>query len=195
MEAGSVSPRFNAMAVRLQLSVTQSRSGDPLRDPSRITVILADHHHACRRNLRLLLEGEADVEVIAEAPDIPALLMHVSVRAPEVLVLNPSAQGGSDIATIGRLRADLPDTQIVVLTMEESSAFADRALAAGAIGLVLKHKADEELPTAVRRAARGQSYVSPRGAAGLRVAPVWALSATGGEPGAHHRAPIPGFQG
>jgi two-component system response regulator NreC len=74
---------------------------------------------------------------------------------------------GSSIETISRLRERVPETEIVVLTMEESPLFARRALDAGAIGFVLKHHADSELPLAVRAAGRGCQYVSPRVAAGL----------------------------
>jgi two-component system response regulator NreC len=69
---------------------------------------------------------------------------------------------GSGIATIRRLRAQVPDTEIVVLTMEESPAFAQQALDAGAVGFVVKDHADHELPLAVRQALRGDEYVSPR---------------------------------
>jgi two-component system response regulator NreC len=72
---------------------------------------------------------------------------------------------------IRRLREQVPDTEIVVLTMERNPVFAQRALDAGAIGFVLKHKSDAELPQAVRLAARGQEYVSPyvrNGLEGLR---------------------------
>jgi DNA-binding NarL/FixJ family response regulator len=162
METGAANRRFEAMAVHLPVTAACSGSEDPVREPSPIRVILADEHRACRRNLRLLLDCEAGVEVIAEAPDISAVLAHASARPPHVLAFDPSIQNGSRTGTIRRLRLELPETGIVVLTMDESTVFADRALAAGAIGFVLKHKADEELPAAVRTAARGEAYVSPR---------------------------------
>jgi two-component system response regulator NreC len=74
---------------------------------------------------------------------------------------------GSSIQAIRQLREHAADTEIVVITMEESPLFAKQALDAGAIGFVLKDKADNELLTAVRRAAQGEEYVSPRVAAGL----------------------------
>ena len=75
--------------------------------------------------------------------------------------------GDSSLETIGKLREQAPDTQIVVLTMDENPVFAQRALACGAVGFVLKDVADGELPQAVRAAARGEEYVSPRVAARL----------------------------
>ena len=74
-----------------------------------------------------------------------------------MLVLDLRMPNGSSIETIRRLREQVPGTEIVVLTMEESAAFAQQALDAGAVGFVLKDRADEELPEAVRRAAAGRN--------------------------------------
>jgi two-component system, NarL family, response regulator NreC len=137
------------------------RAGTP------ITVILADDHAAVRRNLRLLLDREDGMEVVAEAGDISAVMRHVPRHLPHVLVLDLRLPNGSSIATIRRLREQVPDTEIVVLTMEESPAFAHQALEAGAVAFVIKDQADTELPVAIRRAARGEEYVSPRVAPAL----------------------------
>lgn len=120
-----------------------------------------------RRNLRLLLDREHGMQVIAEATDIPSLLRHLPIHLPHVLVLDLRLPHGSSITTVRRLREEFPETEIVVLTMEESPVFAHRALEAGAAGFVLKDRADQELPEAIRLAARGEEYVSPRVAAGL----------------------------
>ncbi len=132
-----------------------------------IRVVLADDHALMRRSLRLLLDSEDDLEVIAEAADVPAVARHLSNHQPQVLVLDLSMPDGSGIQAIGRLRERAPETQIVVLTTEESPVFAQRALAAGAVGFVIKDKADEELPAAVRAAAVGEEYVSAKVAARL----------------------------
>jgi two-component system, NarL family, response regulator NreC len=132
-----------------------------------IRVVLADDHALMRRSLRLLLENEQDLEVIAEAGDLQTVTRHVREHRPHVLVLDLGMPNGSSVQAIRRLRAEVPGTEIVVLTMEESPVFAQQALDAGAIGFVLKDMADEDLPPAIRRAARGQHYVSPRVAATL----------------------------
>ena len=120
-----------------------------------------------RRSLRLVLDGEEGVQVIAEAEDMAAAVRHVHDHKPHVLVLDLRMPGGSSVETIGQLRERAPDTQVVVLTMDDNPVFAQRALAAGALGFVLKDRADSELAQAVRAAARGEEYVSPQAAARL----------------------------
>lgn len=132
-----------------------------------IRVVLADDHRLVRRTLRLLLDGEQGVEVVGEASDLSDVVRHVRGRLAHVLVFDLQMPGGSSIEAIRRLRRAVPETEIVVLTMEQSPAFAQRALDAGAVGFVLKDRADTELTEALRCAVRGEEYVSPRVAAGL----------------------------
>jgi two-component system, NarL family, response regulator NreC len=115
-----------------------------------------------RSSLRQLLDHEQDVEVIAEASDLEIVLRHVRDQRPHVLVLDLSLSGGSGSEAIGELRDRAPATEIVVLTMEDNPVFAQRAFVAGALGFVLKDLADIELPQAIRAAARGEEYISPR---------------------------------
>lgn len=129
--------------------------------PSTIRVVLADDHTMVRRTLRLLLDGEADIEVIAEALDLSTAATQVRRHLPDVLVLDLRLPEGSSVETIRRLREEAPETQIVVLTMEESPLFAQRALDAGAVGYVLTERADAELLAAIRRATTRDEYVSP----------------------------------
>jgi two-component system response regulator NreC len=135
------------------------------------TVGFADDHRLARRGLRLALERERDLEVVAEADDLPAARRQVREHQPDVLVLDLRLSNGSSIALIGRLGEETPGTEIVVLTTEDSPAFARRALDAGAIGYVLTDTPDGQLALAIRRAARRLQYVSPRVAAGLDALP------------------------
>jgi two-component system response regulator NreC len=132
-----------------------------------IRVLLADDHELMRHRLRLLLDDEDGMEVIAEANDLAAVTRHVQTDEPNVLVLDLSMPDGSSIEAIGRLREQAPDTQIIVMTMDENPVFAQRAFAAGAVGFVAKDLADGELPQAMRAAARGEEFVSPRTATRL----------------------------
>lgn len=158
---------FGLVASQLQLAGSPVQARVATRSQPPIKVVLADDHAAVRRSLRLLLDGEDGVEVIAEAADLSTVIRHVHGHLPHVLVLDLEMPNGFSIETISRLREQVPDTEIVVMTMETSAVFAQQAIDAGAVGFVLKDKADGELPTAVRAAARGDEYISPQVAAGL----------------------------
>jgi two-component system, NarL family, response regulator NreC len=127
-----------------------------------IRLVLADDHAVVRSGLRMLMDSEAGIEVVAEAGDVPSARRYVRGHRPDVLVLDLNMPGESSLDAIPTLRAESPDTQIVVLTMQEEPAFARRALGAGALGYVLKEAADEELVQAVRAAAAGDTYLTPR---------------------------------
>jgi two-component system, NarL family, response regulator NreC len=127
-----------------------------------IRVVLADDHLMMRRSLRKLLEGERDVEVVAEADDHTSVARQVEEHRPHVLVLDLRMDGASSAETVRELSEKIPNTRIVVLSMEDSPVFARSALTAGAVGFVAKDRADEELPQAIRAAARSEHYLSPR---------------------------------
>jgi two-component system response regulator NreC len=137
-------------------------------DAKPIGIVLADDHAVVRSGLRLLLDSEPDFEVLAEAADVAAARRYVRGHHPRVLVLDLNMPGGSSLQAIPEIRAESPDTQIVVLTMQGEPAFAREALGAGALGYVLKEAADEELVEAVHRAAVGEGYLNPR--LGARIA-------------------------
>jgi two-component system, NarL family, response regulator NreC len=155
------------MAGHLQLAraADHTEYTAPLASP--IRVVLADDHTMMRRSLRLLLDGERDFEVVAEAGDHLSTTRQVDAHQPHVLVLDLRMGGASSIDAIRVLGERAPETRIVVLSMEESPVFAQGALTAGAVGFVAKDLADEELPFAVRAAARGDEFVSPRVASRL----------------------------
>jgi two-component system response regulator NreC len=150
------------MLPRLHLASRPAGTATVVSSSLPIRVVLADDHALMRRSLRLLLDGEEDVEVIAEASDLDSAVRHVQEDRPQVLVLDLSMPDGSSIEAIGQLHERVPGTQIVALTMEDNPVFAQRALAAGALGFVVKELADDELSQAIRAAARGEEYISPR---------------------------------
>jgi two-component system response regulator NreC len=133
-----------------------------------IRVVIADDHAVVRRGLRQVLEAEGGFEVVAEAEDIDGARRYVCGHHPNVLVLDLNLPGGLSLKDIPAMRAENPDTQIVVLTMQNEPAYARQAFGAGALGYVLKEAAEAELVEAIRRAAVGDSYLNPR--LGARVA-------------------------
>jgi two-component system response regulator NreC len=129
--------------------------------------VIADDHSVVRRGLRQVLEAEG-LEVVAEAGDIDGARRYARGHHPDVLVLDLNMPEGSSLDAVPDIRAECPDTQIVVLTMQNEPAYARQALGAGVLGYVLKDAADAELVEAVRRAAVGDTYLNPR--LGARVA-------------------------
>jgi len=134
---------------------------------STIRVVLADDHELIRRSMRSVLDGEQGIDVVGEADGVDSTVRSVRVHRPHVLVCDLRMPSLSNVATIRLIRDRVARTRIVLATMELNPAFAQLALAAGATGFVSKDLADSELAPAVRAAARGQRYVSPRVARNL----------------------------
>ncbi len=114
-----------------------------------------------RQGLRLLIDGESGLQLVAEAETVPDAERLTYAHRPNVLVLDLNMPGGSSLDAIPRLLAQAPATAIVVLTMQDDPAFARQALRAGALGYVLKEAADDELLTAIHLAAAGGTYLNP----------------------------------
>jgi two-component system response regulator NreC len=136
-------------------------SGNGVSAPPIIRVVVADDHASMRHGLRQVLDGEDGVEVVAEAVDLASAIDAVRSEAPHVLVLGLYLPAGSRRETIAKLGGRSGQTQVVIVGMHQQLAFAQQALASGALGFVLKDRADSELAAAVRAAASGQRYLSP----------------------------------
>ena len=136
-----------------------------------VTVVIADDHAVVRKGLRLLVDAEPDLRVVAEAGTVPDAMRMARAHRPSVLVLDLNMPGGSSLEAIPTLRTEAPMTAIVVLTMQNDPSFARQALQSGALGFVLKEAADDELLEAVRAAAQGETYLNPRLGAALAAAP------------------------
>lgn len=136
-----------------------------MSDAAIISVVLADDHQVVRTGLRLLLDREPGIEVIAEAGTVPEAAEVTSAERPDVLVLDLNMPGGrtsTSLELLPGLAASAPDTAVVVLTMQDDPGMAREALAAGVRGYVLKEAADSELVTAIRSAAAGGVHLNPR---------------------------------
>ena len=130
-----------------------------------ISIVLADDHQVVRTGLRLLLQAQEGMHVVGEAGDVAGALRLVGTARPDVLVLDLSMPGPPSLTAIARVK---DACAVVILTMQSDPAFAREALRAGARGYVLKEAAGAELVTAIRTAAAGETYLSPR--LGARIA-------------------------
>jgi two-component system, NarL family, response regulator NreC len=136
-----------------------------------VTVVLADDHAVVRKGLRLLLDAEPGLRVVAEAGTVPDALRMARAHRPAVIVLDLNMPGGSSLEAIPTILEQAPTTAIVVLTMQNEPSFARKALQAGALGFVLKEAADDELLGAIQLAAEGETYLNPRLGARLAAQP------------------------
>jgi two-component system, NarL family, response regulator NreC len=126
------------------------------------TIVIADDHAVVRTGLRMLLDAEPDLEVVAEAGDLTDAIRMILAHRPRVAVLDLNMPGGSSLDAIPQLRESTPETAIVVLTMQDDVGYARKALRNGALGFVLKEAAGDELLEAVQLASRGDTYLNPR---------------------------------
>jgi two-component system response regulator NreC len=150
----------------------RSPTGQPAEgDASTTTIVLADDHRVVRSGLRMLLQTDDRFEVLGEAGDLADAEDLVLECRPDILVLDLNMAGESSLGAIPRLRDRAPDTQIVILTMQDNPAFAREAFRAGALGYVLKDAADSELMQAIELAAAGGTYLNPQLGAMLATEP------------------------
>ena len=126
-----------------------------------VRIVIADDHAMVRSGLRVLLEAEPDLCVVAEAGDVSAALECTRAHRPAVVVLDLNMPGEPSLPAIPRFLEAAPGTAVVMLTMQAEPAYAREALSAGASGYVVKTSAEEDLVQAVRAAAAGGTYLTP----------------------------------
>jgi DNA-binding NarL/FixJ family response regulator len=154
----------------------------------RIKIVLADDHTMVRRGLRMVLEAEGAVEVVAEAADIDEALSRTREHRPRVVVLDLNMPGTPTLPAIPRFLDAAPGAGVIVLTVASDPEYARAALAAGASAYVVKDGSADELLDAVRAAASGRTYLDPGlGARLLASRPQAAVAVAVGSTFAGHR--------
>ena len=136
-----------------------------------ITIVLADDHEIVRDGIRMVLDAEPDMEIVAEASTADDASRYVLGHKPSVLVLDLNMPGTPSLEVIPQIQERSPDTAVVVLTMQNEPAFARKAMQAGARGFVIKHSAARELVEAVRSVVGGDVYITPQVGARLAAEP------------------------
>lgn len=127
-----------------------------------VSIVLADDQGVVRKGVRMLLELNAGLEVLAEAADVDGARA-VREHRPDVLVLvlDLNMPGESSLTAIPRLREEFPATAVVILTMQSEPRVAREALREGAAGYVLKDGAHAQLIEAITAAASGRVDLDP----------------------------------
>lgn len=131
-------------------------------------VLLADDHRMVAEGLKSLLSEE--FELVGVVEDGRALIEAAKSLRPDVIVADISMPQLNGLDALATLKRNDPDVKVVFLTMHQEVAYARRALAAGAMGYVVKHSAPEELVAAVRAALEGKTFVTPALAGEVRQA-------------------------
>jgi two-component system, NarL family, invasion response regulator UvrY len=129
--------------------------------PQGIRIMLVDDHAIVRSGFRRLLEQQPDCHVVAEAADAERAYKLFVEHEPDVVVLDLSMPGLSGLDTIRRIIGRQPAARILVFSMHEDAAVAERAIQLGACGYVTKSSAPETLALAVIEVAAGRLALSP----------------------------------
>jgi DNA-binding NarL/FixJ family response regulator len=126
---------------------------------NKLRVMLVDDHAVLRAGLRMLINNQADMEVVAEADSTRGALEQACTRHPDVLVLDLTLPGGGSLALIERLARLEVAPRVLVLTMHDDPAYVRAALAAGGTGYVVKTVGEQDLLEAIREVSRGRLIV------------------------------------
>ena len=133
-----------------------------------VRIVLLDDHPLVRTGLRAVLEAEPDLEVVGEADTGARAISLASKLRPDVLLTDLLLPDLDGAAVTQRIRAQLPDTQVVILTsVSDQDQWVVRAIRAGASSYVMKNADIAELVQAIRHAAEGQVHLSSGAAARL----------------------------
>jgi len=126
-----------------------------------LRILIADDHAIVRQGLKLLIDSQPDMKVIAEAASGEAVLEQAAAVKPDVVIMDVSMPGINGLVATRMLKQRQPETTIVALTRHEEKTYLEELLRAGASAYVLKQSAPTEFLRAVRAVAAGGIYLDP----------------------------------
>jgi DNA-binding NarL/FixJ family response regulator len=135
--------------------------------PLKTRILLADDHAMVRKGLRLVLDAEPDLEVIAEAADGAEAVSRALEEGPDLVILDVSMPRLTGLQAAREISARNPDVRVLMLSMHENERYFFEALEAGASGYVVKSSADRDLVEACRATMRGEPFLYPKAARAL----------------------------
>ncbi|MBK6444418.1 MAG: response regulator transcription factor [Bacteroidetes bacterium] len=126
-----------------------------------IKILLADDHSIVRKGLKQILQEEFPEALFEEAADGLELLRKARLFNADIIISDLSMPGRSGMDTLKQLKAELPSTPVIILSIHPEDQYAIRVLKAGAQGYITKEAAPEELVLAVRQVLKGRRYITP----------------------------------
>ncbi|HXD18819.1 MAG TPA: response regulator transcription factor [Vicinamibacterales bacterium] len=129
--------------------------------PTPLRILIADDHAIVRQGLKLLIDSQPDMKVIAEAATGDAAVDQATALKPDVVIMDVSMPGLNGLLATRTLKQRQPETAIVALTRHEDKSYLEDLLRAGASAYVLKQSPPTEFLRAVRAVAAGGIYVDP----------------------------------
>lgn len=126
-----------------------------------LKIIIADDHQVVRRGLRMTIEAEKDMQVLAEAQNGAEVLPLIRTHAPDVVLMDLQMPVMDGVQALVQIRAEFASLPVLILTSFSDDAHIYAALRAGASGFLLKEMGGDELVQAIRGAARGRPQLHP----------------------------------
>ena len=123
-------------------------------------ILIADDHGIVRSGLRLLLDRQPDMEVVAEAQDGVEAVEAALAQRPDLCILDVAMPRLTGLQAAHEIRSHAPDMSVLILSMHDDERYVFEALQAGAAGYVLKREADHDLVDAVRAVGRGEAFLT-----------------------------------
>ena len=128
---------------------------------NKLRILVVEDHLTVREGVKLLVNAQADMEVIGEAGDGEIAIVQAEKLKPDVIVMDISMPNLNGLKATKRLRRNDPDIKILTLTRHTDDGYLQQLLTAGANGYVLKQSAPTELINAIRAVAKGDAYLDP----------------------------------
>lgn len=122
-------------------------------------IVLAEDHKTVREGLKMLVNAQADMEVVGEAGDGQAAIKSVREKNPDIVVMDISMPEMNGLKATRKLKSEFPDLKILTLTRHSDDSFLEQLLGAGASGYILKQSAPAELINAIRTVGSGNAYL------------------------------------
>ncbi|MGZ4210762.1 MAG: response regulator [Actinomycetota bacterium] len=132
-----------------------------MRAEGKTTVLVTDDHQMFAQGLARSLAEHDDITVVGTAGTVEEAVAAARLHRPDVVLMDYELPDGTGVDAAERIRADLPETKVVMVTSYTDEAVLVRAIEAGCSGYVTKHKVVEEVVSAVRAAAAGEALISP----------------------------------